>query len=167
MNPPTSVGDVPSRSAAQTHGPGPDAVAVPPLLLRQVSGGSAVSSALALLFDGKAQTVAPTHAPRLFTLADVASGSDEPPAGVALTIVVGPRTMQLLCFAVRAGLPEAAIATRLMTGVSDWMRAAGYERLVAAASCQDADSMSQLREAGFTERPGGRADDLAWLELYL
>lgn len=130
------------------------ALAIPPLILRHVAARDAASSALALL--GCQQTCAATCSTdvpglQLFTLSDLAAKSDDTPAGVALTIVTQPGTMELLCLGVDASMPSRTVVHRLVVGVADWLRAAGLHRFVVLPSPCNAAMMADLRAAGFRE----------------
>ncbi len=138
-----------------------EAVTLPPLLLRPVNLDAAAESALNLLSGhGTAPPplAADTTKARLFTLSDLASDTDELFAA-ARTIDVGPDTVELESLAVQPGLPMTAVASRLIAALADWLRSAGWRRLIVIDTDVDAGWTAVLSTAGFrppeASAPGG------------
>jgi hypothetical protein len=137
---------------------------VPPLLLRQVDLGDAAGSALKLLFCSPDAEVwnEGRCGVRLFELVDVAEGSTSAPVGAALTVDVDPETVELRRLSVNRAFPGPLVTGRLITGISDRLRAAGAKGLLVATP-SEIEQIGELWSAGF--RKAVAEGD--WLELSL
>lgn len=137
--------------------------AVPPLLLRQVDVGEAAGSALKLLFCSyDPELWNEGCGVRLFELVDVAAGNHSPPVGAALTVDLGPVTVELHRFAVNPAFPGRPVTGRLIAGIADRLRAAGAKSLLVATPTQ-VDEIGELWSAGFRKAVA----EGEWLELSL
>lgn len=129
---------------------------VPPLLLRQASDPATIRSALSLL-DGVQEAVGPAQEGDgyVLVLVDPAAERDEPPTATALLFPVGPDVIELRALAVRAELPAAAVADRLLAGIADCLRAEGWRRVVASRRSNTSPAViSALSAAGYQTTDG-------------
>ena len=137
---------------------------VPPLLLLHVTGTLALRAALSLLDDVPADVTPST--PRadwtVLALIDPAADRQEPPAATALLAPVGSGAIELRAFGIRAGLPLAVVADRLLAGTADWLRAAGWRTLVGPPPAHVRPELAPaLVTAGFTgPETGGERQEL-------
>lgn len=146
-------------------------------LLRETSGDDARDGALELLeHAGWARPLLDGWAAGGAVL-ELYDPADDGPRGAAIVRPAGPRSYELLAWAVAVDAADPAVLERLVRAIADALRRAGGRRILAAIGDANPERLALLQGAGFRfvsverdapaaagGRPCDRSRDLVWMD---